>query len=628
MHFDILLATGNMNLSSSVLLLFLKLFGVTFACICMCLFPALPFVQRLSSFDPLEKLCLALSSNFVLMYIAQWGAYLFSWAQWLPAALLLLMTAAGAAFTVAESSKRGTKGNCEVSWEGILIWMALTVWILGLQSGIVVYGAVSWGGDWFEHYERVLFFLDRLPPNTRFLHGLWSIAARGPLYNTSCALLMSLLGREFFSFQIISTVLNTTPVIIIALLFRRLAGVTQRQALSLGFLLLALSPFAVQQETYTWTKFFTLSYILGAIYFCLPAANDPRGRRVAWSILLSSAGTLAHFMAIPFLIFIGSYLFYHAARRRWKWKTFLYPTIVSASILSFWFGYCFVSFGFKGTLMSNSTIGGFSQFQKDSAPHQYLRVLGENLFTSLVPYGWRHGYTGFFNTPPVLQFDPRFGKRYTPLPQDFNRQTEWFSDLVNNQDSLLGNLGWTGMICLVLALLMAASVGLSTRTGSSLGAKWKIWLICFVIGIPLSIGMATDYSPHGLAHINLQPFVIFLLIFIVRHLRKLPLSASGLLLCLFLMEASFSTAALIALEQRSVPLIRSVDGKLLITGINGNNVEYVSNYADKIQMHLVFLSDRLHDLWKPFFLSASVLSLGLWGAAMAWSCETHTRRDN
>ena len=56
-------------------------------------------------------------------------------------------------------------------------------------------GGAGWWGDWYEHYRRAVFFLDQLPPGTKFTCGMWSLPVRGPPFNTAAALLMFLSGR-------------------------------------------------------------------------------------------------------------------------------------------------------------------------------------------------------------------------------------------------------------------------------------------------------------------------------------------------------------------------------------------------------------------------------------------------
>ena len=130
----------------------------------------------------------------------------------------------------------------------------------------MVYGAqLGWAVDWREHYERSLFFLEQLPPETTFIDGMWQLSARAPLFNSIAGLLMGGLGKDFWVYQIIASVLNAFPVICLALLFQNISRAHRIPSLILSCLIFALAPFAVQQEIYPWTKMFTTGFILVGI---------------------------------------------------------------------------------------------------------------------------------------------------------------------------------------------------------------------------------------------------------------------------------------------------------------------------------------------------------------------------
>jgi hypothetical protein len=116
-----------------------------------------------------------------------------------------------------------------------------------------VYGGVTWFGDWYEHYERSILFLDHLPPETRFHLGIWTLPARGPIFNATAAFFMRILGRDFASHQVFATGLNTLAILPMALLLRDVDRLNQKTAILLGAGLFGLSPFAVQHEVFTAT---------------------------------------------------------------------------------------------------------------------------------------------------------------------------------------------------------------------------------------------------------------------------------------------------------------------------------------------------------------------------------------
>src|SRR6476661_5515368 len=223
--------------------------------------------------EPLTKLMVAAIASFTLMYLLAFGAYVASVPQWVALAVLV----AAAFVSAADGVRRRVAGRAEpLPVDGVTAWLSLAIWIVGLQSRVAVYGGGTWFGDWHEHYERALFFLDHLPANTKFLYEMWSVPARGPMFNASAALLMAGFGRAFADYQCIATVLNTFPVLPMALLLRDMGRLSQRAALVWSVVLFGIAPFAVQQEMYTWTKFFTVGFILGGIHLYRTGLHENR----------------------------------------------------------------------------------------------------------------------------------------------------------------------------------------------------------------------------------------------------------------------------------------------------------------------------------------------------------------
>jgi hypothetical protein len=87
----------------------------------------------------------------------------------------------------------------------------------------------------------------------------------------------------------------------------------------------------------------------------------------------------------------------------------------------------------------------------------------------------------------------------------------------------------------------------------------------------------------------------------------------------FLIESGLTTAALVALQERPVPLILRADGKIETIAMLGLNDVYVNNYVLKLRENAVFLSDRLGDLTEPMSLIATFIAIGLLVLPLIWS---------
>ena len=599
---------------------FLQIVGA----ITLSVLPAWGLVTRLR-LDPLTKLSVAVMGSYTLMYLVEFGAYLFSAPQWLPLSLLLASSLASACYAHMRSKKYPEES---FPWDGIATWGGLAVWIMGMQSRIVVYGAVYWFGDWYEHYERAVFFLDHLPPETRFLQGYWPLAARGPAFNASAALLMNLFGREFWVYQTVATVLNTFPVLPMALLIRDMARIRQVPALLWSALLFGIAPFAVQQETFTWTKFFAVGFILGGIHLYRLGLTRNKPWLVGLSFGAFATGILAHYMALTFALFFMFHFAYFAFKKG-RLRQVVIPGMACSALLATWFFYLIVTFGLQATLAANTTLGEYVK----TTPWGYYpwhKAFMGNMITTIIPYSWRHDITGIGQAPRILQFDARVGPQLTPSYSELNRKTEWLADLANNPSSLLGSLGWAGGVGVFITAVLwsrkrrKGSSGLPTESPSDhdppapeLG--WLFWLIFFVLGIPLNVLSIRAYDPLGLAHVHLQPFVCLTAVLLLRRLRDLAVLPKLFLCGIFLIESALTTGALITLQGRQVPLVLQPDGTLLVLEKIGLSVNYVSNYILKLRNNSVLLSDRLGDISGPFSLIAAVIPIGLFIAPLIWS---------
>ncbi len=585
--------------------------------------------------DGLTTLLVSVLGSYTLIYLLELGTYLLSAPQWLPLSVSCVCSLA----SVIDLSRPGGKSPSTGSfpWDGVLTWCALALWIGGMQSRIVVYGAGTWWGDWYEHYERALFFLDQLPPEMGFLSGMWSLPARGPLFNASAALLMSVFGRDFWTYQVLATVLNTFPVLALALMLRDMAKMRQLSGLLWAAMILGILPYAAQQETYTWTKFFTAGFILGGIHLYRLGCRHNRPWLVGWSFGAFTAGILAHYLAVVFVLFFLLHFVYSVLRKRWDWRVVLYPGIACSVLLGTWFGYLIVTFGLQATLTANSTFGDYAQEKAGPYGHPLARskVFAGNMITTILPGSWRHGMQGLLHAPHIVQADYRAGED-TPSPTELNRQTEWFTDLVNDLESLPGAFGWAGGVGLLVAAALAIRRRLTTQErprmisasphdASTLG--WRFWLIFCVLGIPLNIAASPDHSPYGVAHLNFQPFICLTAVLLLRCLQDMPALAKGCLFGLFLMQSALNTGALIALQERQVPIVVQPNGHLSLTGKLGLDFNYVNNYIFKLRKDAVFMSDRLGDLTGPFSLMATVIPIGLLIGVLMWSSSSKKKGE-
>lgn len=603
------------------LLLLAEPFWVLFLALALGALPVWGLAIQVGS-DSLTRLLLAVVGSCTLMYLAQFGAYLIGAPQWVPVSVMLILSLVSVVSIIRR--RAGAAEAAPVSWDGVATWAALAVWILGMQSRIVVYGGAGWFGDWYEHYERALFFLDRLPAGTRFMYGDWTLPARGPLFNASAALVMGICGKHFWVYQTVATALNTFAVVPMGLLVRDIARIGQRWALTLSAVIFGLAPFAVQQQTYTWTKFFTLGFILGGIHLYRLGLRQGRPSLVGLSFGTFTAGILSHYLTVPFAAFFACHFAYTVLRRHWNWRVVGYQAMACLVLLATWFGYLVITFGVRETLAANSTIGEYSagRVQSGKEIQPWHTVFIRNLAATLLPYSWRHTLTGGIRTSRIVQIDRTFPREFQPSQIELNRKTEWFEDLVRNAGSIPGALGWAGVGTLLIA---AASLVRARRAvaesgpetpgpevgGAATGPGHTFWVVFFLAGIPLNVLLSASYQESGVVHLNLQPFLCLAAVFSIRWLRDASDVLKFPLLGMFLVESALTTGAILALQGRQLPLALEGATRLVVMGKVHADQVYVANYIYKLRERAVFLSDRLGDLAEPLSIIAAVMAICL-----------------
>lgn len=565
---------------------------------------------RFSS-DPLVRMLVTLLAGFYLIFLLEFGSYHTGLPQF-GAFAFYLVSILISLFRIRKESSGGQTSIFPVNaW---LCWTALAIWLTGVQALIVNYGGSFWYGDWYEHYERSLFYVEQWPSTARFLNNMWTLPARGPLFNAAAAMLMTG-GSGFQHFQIYSSLLNSFAFLPLALLLRDVAGLKEKTALTWSVLICAIAPFALMQETYTWTKFLTNGIILAAIYFYRKGLTENRPAVVILAFLVFAEAMLAHYLALSFALLFALHFVYVVFRRGWKKTLILQVAGVCLLLMCPWFLYIFTVFGIRSSISATSTFGNYIQMQADKSGEVpgWDLVFAGNLLTTSIPYSWRHQNSGLMIAPRMIQLDSRAGPVYTPKPEEANRITEWFSGLVNNLDSFPGCLGWAGCFGLAIAVPMWIRRRLksSPPTVETSGPGPIFWTLFFVLGIPLNILLSRDFSFHGVAHLNLQPFISLSAVLIVKMLKDCRLAVRWVFLAVFLFESALISGALITLEQRMLPIRVDASGRMIVTGRVEAGYKYVNNYVYKLQQKAVFLSDNLRDLRFPFFCTASALAASL-----------------
>ena len=188
----------------------------------------------------------------------------------------------------------------------MLAFLALFFWLLLFLLLVRNYSGARWWGDWYEHYERALFFSEHKPTNTTFLDPIgYVLPARPPMMNLLTALLFWQVAPSFELFQVVFAYLNALAILPCALIAPSLVAKPRNRAwLIAGFL--ALSPMFIENGTYTWTKAFAAFYDLTALGLYLSAWRRGDLARMVAAFACLSIALLVHYSAAVMVLFLGA----------------------------------------------------------------------------------------------------------------------------------------------------------------------------------------------------------------------------------------------------------------------------------------------------------------------------------
>ncbi len=241
----------------------------------------------------------------------------------------------------------------------------------------------GWAGDWYEHYERALFFLGRGPLDVKFI-GEWTLSARPPLMNLLEGHVLAVAGESYPAYQVASTLFSALLILPVLLLARQFTRRPGRIAVVLALFL--LNPMLVENATYSWTKPFAAFYAVAGVGFYAAGMTLRSRTRVVLGFLFAAAGTLAHYSAAPYLLFLAGW----EAIRAWRGgapqrRELLTAAGAAGFVLASWFAWSLTVFGPAGTGSGTPTA---VYAESLSAAGLVLNSL-KNVWATIVPHVFR-----------------------------------------------------------------------------------------------------------------------------------------------------------------------------------------------------------------------------------------------
>jgi len=457
----------------------------------------------------------------------------------------------------------------------LLAFLLVCAGSLGLQSLVVSYSGGAWSADWFEHYQRALFFRDHWPADLRFI-GVYPLTARPPLANLATAALLQPNDAAFHHFQIFSCLLSCLAFLPLGALALRHSRLPAAQTLGLLALLCLCSPLWCQNTSFPWTKLPTAFLLLSALLLLEPAASSTTGpwsRHLAW--LLLGLAMLTHYSAGPWVLALfGLQLFQN--RSRWRKARFWTDSALDLCLLSLpllpWLVASLAAYGLHGTLATNTTVTA-------AAPSLVTQsqVILSNIVNTVVPHPLR--------SPDLAYVSQNF------LPG-------YLRDLFFNLYQLCLPLltGLSGLCMLLLAL---------GRRELRQAPSFPYWTALVLVGSLLGIAVHSPPDTWGLAHICLQPVGLLGLLLACTLLPSLPPLHRALYWGLLAVDLALGVVLPFLIQTLSLPVLAGgmPDDAGFTAGLNG---VAQGNLLLKLHEGLVFFGDLARE-WQP--LVASVLAV-------------------
>lgn len=515
-----------------------------------------PLAARLP-LAPAERIAASAALSVIGVWLVAWTVYV--WALPL-AALGALPVLAVAGLVFRHRELVATCRDCDAR-ELLIGQLLVTGWSVGWLALVASYSGGGWAADWFEHWERARFFLDRGPHDTQFL-GQYALTARPPLANVVTGAFLRLTRVDFAHYQLVSTLLASLVLLPLGLLARRFGR--GRRAIALCALLLLVSPLFVQNATFAWTKLPAAFFTLTALYFFL-RAQEPGAPRVA-AVLFGAAlaaALLAHYSAGPYAVVLAlAWIPVGWAQRNntdWRRATAL-GALTGGLLLATWFGWAGATYGIRATLLSNTSVtSGDVQHG-----NQVLKI-ALNLRDTVVPHFLRS-----FDQSLIAQRNS-WGRW-----RDF-----FFSCYQLNLPLAFGSLAW-----LVLLRELARVARSAARRDC---VFWAVFMVSIVL---LGVGTHGARDHWGLTHICLQALVLLGSAFLAARWTALGRGWQLVLVAGATVDFIAGIALQSAAQSFALDLWFAHTADPTVT-YNGYNESALMNLAAKIQHQLAFFSDVL-----------------------------------
>jgi hypothetical protein len=542
--------------------------------------PGLLILRRLR-WPPGEMFCASIALSQFIAFLLAFGLY----CARVDARWYWLISIVGLLTTVA------ARGDLRRLWRSHTVQAQLRTYLLLLPLGLCMLALISyyaggiWAGDWLEHYQRVLFFLQHHAIDEIFID-TYKLPARPPMMSVLTAAYMGQLGEtSYAAFQLTFLLLNLLVVMPCVLLLPMLGARRRRMALPALIFLLAASPMMFQNLTWTWPRLLTTFYSLVAVAFYLRGwwKNDPV-RMVAAFVSLA-IGALVHYSVGPYIvvllahyavIFVVPYVMKlvrpaktlaHFPLRSWREP--ILAGVLSAAVLMTWFGWSLATYGREVTFGSNTTISDTAKFTLAQNAAKFFN----NCFYTIVPH-------------PIGLPDQMFWRNFWQ-PSFLGYLRDYMFTLY--QQNILFNLGSIGWLIVRVQL---ARVPIARHKLSR--DRRMFWWFFIVATTLLGIVVVGSFEVLGVAHACLQPMMFLGIVFLAASVQSIYRWARVLVLIACTVDFTLGIFLHATLQHRSFHYMPDPQGRpdtYVIAGGGGLNERAARAWNAKVARDLHFVGD-------------------------------------
>jgi len=445
--------------------------ALTLLALVLCAFAPGFFLVRRLRWKPIEKLCGAVGVSLVATWFAAWIVYLVApGAGSIGAAAIVGGAAVLLALSWPDAVKLFGDGRARRTSLAMCGLMLVSLFMLAAIRHI---SGAGWTGDWLEHFQRTLVYVNHVSKDVPIFGG-YRLASRPPLAHVIAAMLMGLGGERFEVYQLVFDFLGLLIFLPCALMLPQISRPWKSGVMPLAGMF-AMSPMVMVNATYPGTKPLAGLFVVLAMAFYLRAWRKPDSGRMAMAFLAAAGGVLAHYSALPYAVFLGlHYLIAVFPRRHNRWCELGILAGMTAAPLAAWFAWCFGSFGVQGTLsaMANTSFAYGQTYQGS-----YLMKSLANLLDSIVPHVLRGAW--------LVQ---AWGQ---PNTLGYVRDNAF----IVYQTSLIFTMGCIGGPLAIWWLVRALR-----RRG---GGKRTFWLALIPYSVAACFALVGERDHYGVAHITM-----------------------------------------------------------------------------------------------------------------------------